>query len=323
MAFRWKTQMGPSQAEVASQQMAGYNPQQQRGVPFQSAPGGMQPPPDMTGYGESLQAASDRAGVLQQIEEKEARLASIEAKIADIDRQYPELKDGGQQWEIAAKRAEIGDMSAYDSMMARGQQAGAQSSAIESELKAAEKLLWGLTAKSDEDRAMTRNQIEVALRSAEEWQDKTGQQLPDSYYRLKDALGKSGGNGGMNAREYANDLSLKIYRGTASDEDVEKGIAWAEANKNSDEAKMILEAAQAARPKTQEAKKKAQAAAEKSAEEKQAAIDEWYGKIGEATLKDAGGSVSKTASNGNTVTITLTPEGILYKSGKKSKIWKQ
>lgn len=217
MAFRWKTQMGPSQAEVASQQMAGYNPQQQRGVPFQSAPGGMQPPPDMTGYGESLQAASDRAGVLQQIEEKEARLASIEAKIADIDRQYPELKDGGQQWEIAAKRAEIGDMSAYDSMMARGQQAGAQSSAIESELKAAEKLLWGLESKNDEDRAMARNQIEVALRSAEEWQDKTGQPIPESYNRLRSALER--GTGGQNVNETVNYFKYKMLNKTLTDED--------------------------------------------------------------------------------------------------------
>lgn len=217
MAFRWKTQMGPSQAEVASQQMAGYNPQQQRGVPFQSAPGGMQPPPDMTGYGESLQAASDRAGVLQQIEEKEARLASIEAKIADIDRQYPELKDGGQQWEIAAKRAEIGDMSAYDSMMARGQQAGAQSSAIESELKAAEKLLWGLESKNDEDRAMAKNQIEVALRSAEEWQDKTGQPLPESYNRLRSALER--GTGAQNVNETVNYFKYKMLNKTLTDED--------------------------------------------------------------------------------------------------------
>lgn len=217
MAFRWKTQMGPSQAEVAAQHMAGYNPQQQRGVPFQSAPGGMQPPPDMTGYGESLQAASDRAGVLQQIEEKEARLASIEAKIADIDRQYPELKDGGQQWEIAAKRAEIGDMSAYDSMMARGQQAGAQSSAIESELKAAEKLLWGLESKNDEDRAMAKNQIEVALRSAEEWQDKTGQPLPESYNRLRSALER--GTGGQNVNETVNYFKYKMLNKTLTDDD--------------------------------------------------------------------------------------------------------
>lgn len=218
MAFRWKTQMGPSRAEVDSQQMAGYNPQQQRGVPFQTVPGGMQPPADMTGYGESLQAASDRAGVLQQIEEKEARLASIEAKIADIDRQYPELKDGGQQWEIAAKRAEIGDMSAYDSMMARGQQAGAQSSAIESELKAAEKLLWGLESKNDEDRAMAKNQIEVALRSAEEWQDKTGQPLPESYNRLRSAL-ERGTTGGQNVNETVNYFKYKMLNKTLTDED--------------------------------------------------------------------------------------------------------
>lgn len=261
MAFRWKTQMGPSQAEVDSQRMAGYNPQQQRGVPFQTVPGGMQPPPDMTGYGESLQAASDRAGVLQQIEEKEARLASIEAKIADIDRQYPELKDGGQQWEIAAKRAEIGDMSAYDSMMARGQQAGAQSSAIESELKNAEKLLWGLESKNDEDRAMAKNQIEVALRSAEEWQDKTGQPLPESYNRLRSALER--GPSGQNANELVNYYKYKLSKGELTDADRDYVENVLRPKMNSGEFDTLFGFLQESKGKTVESKDKARAFAEK------------------------------------------------------------
>ena len=163
MAYRWKTQhpvapMGGQTAYDAAQAAASMNQAPQ------GAPVAVEPFQDINA----------------QIRDKEAKLAAIESEIAQIDRQYPELKDGGQQWEIAAKRAEIGDMSAYDSMMARGQQAGAQSSAIEGELKAAERLLWGLKSKNTEDREIARNQIEVALRSAEEWKDKTGQPMPES-----------------------------------------------------------------------------------------------------------------------------------------------
>lgn len=279
MAFRWKTQMGPSQAEVAAQQMAGYNPQQQRGVLFQSAPGGMQPPPDMTGYGESLQAASDRAGVLQQIEEKEARLASIEAKIADIDRQYPELKDGGQQWEIAAKRAEIGDMSAYDSMMARGQQADAQSSAIEGELKAAERLLWNLKSKNTEDREMAKNQIEVALRSAEEWQDKTGQPLPESYNRLRSALENATVE--QNANTMAGILWSKMQDGTLTDADRAYAKALHDADPNSGDAATYRQIYENTKGKTTESK----AAAEKFAEKIENMIKSVEGKSPEEQAK--------------------------------------
>lgn len=200
MAYRWKTQqpaspMGGQAAYDAAQAAAAMNPAPQ------GAPVAVEPLQDINA----------------QIRDKEAKLAAIESEIAQIDRQYPELKEGGQQWEIAAKRAEIGDMSAYDSMMARGQQAGGQASAIEGELKAAEKLLWGLESKNDEDRAIAKNQIEVALRSAEEWQDKTGQPLPESYNRLRSALER--GTGGQNVNETVNYFKYKLLNKTLTDED--------------------------------------------------------------------------------------------------------
>lgn len=200
MAYRWKTQqpvapMGGQTAYDAAQAAAAMNPAPQ-GTPV------------------TVEPFQD---INAQIRDKEAKLAAIESEIAQIDRQYPELKDGGQQWEIAAKRAEIGDMSAYDSMMARGQQAGGQASAIEGELKAAEKLLWGLESKNDEDRAIAKNQIEVALRSAEEWQDKTGQPLPESYNRLRSALER--GTGGQNVNETVNYFKYKLLNKTLTDED--------------------------------------------------------------------------------------------------------
>lgn len=248
MAYRWKTQqpvvpMGGQTAYDAAQTAATMNPAPQ------GAPVAVEPFQDINA----------------QIRDKEAKLAAIESEIAQIDRQYPELKDGGQQWEIAAKRAEIGDMSAYDSMMARGQQAGGQASAIEGELYNAEKLTWGLKSKSSEEREITAANIGATLRKAEEWAARTGNGLPDSYYRLKKAMDSAEGTDSdyMNSREYGNELALKIYRGTATDDDIEKGVAWAEKNPNSDAAKEILEAAKSGKSQTVESKAKAKAWAAK------------------------------------------------------------
>lgn len=248
MAFRWKTQqpvapqmaLGGGQAAYDASQAA----QMANGAP-QGAPVAAEAFPDINA----------------QIREKEARLASVEARIAEIDRQYPELKNGGQEWEIAAKRAELGDMSAYDSMMARGQQAGVQAGAIETELKNAEKLLWGLESKNDEDRAMARNQIEVALRSAEEWQDRTGQQLPASYDRLRSALER--GPSGQNANELVNYYKYKMSKGELTDADREYVDTVLRPKMNSEDFDRLFAFLNESKGKTVEAKEAAMAYARK------------------------------------------------------------
>ena len=244
MAYRWKTQqpvepMGGQTAYDAAQAAAAMNP----------APQG------------ATVAVEPFQDINAQIRDKEAKLAAIESEIAQIDRQYPELKDGGQQWEIAAKRAEIGDMSAYDSMMARGQQSGAQSSAIEGELKAAEKLLWGLKSKNTEDREIARNQIEVALRSAEEWQDKTGQPMPESYNRLRAALKNSTVE--QNASTMAGILWSKMQDNTLTDADRAYAKALHDADPNSADAKTYREIYESTKGKTTEDKAAAKAFAKK------------------------------------------------------------
>lgn len=247
MEFRWKTQ--DTVAPAAPQTMP-QAPQAFAGVP------GAQP---------ALQAAPDGFEEIRaRIGEKEARLAEIEARIAEIDRQYPQLKNGGQEWEIAAKRAEIGDMSAYDSMMARGQQAGAQMGAIESELKNAEKLLWGLESKNDEDRAMARNQIEVALRSAEEWQEKTGQALPASYDRLRSALNSE--PAGQNTNELVNFYKYKLSKGTLTEADREYVDTVLRPKMNSEDFDRLFAFLNESKGKTVEAKEDARAYARKISE---------------------------------------------------------
>lgn len=251
MEFRWKTQQ-----PTAPQTVPGMNGGQAAFDAAQAAQMANGRP-----QGEPV-AAEAFPEINAQIREKESRLASVEARIADIDRQYPQLKNGGQEWEIAAKRAEIGDMSAYDSMMARGQQAGGNASAIESELKNAEKLLWGLESKSDEDRAMARNQIEVALRSAEEWQSKTGQQLPASYDRLRSALDK-GQSQGQNVTELVNFYKYKQANGTLTDDDRTYVDTVLRPKMNSEDFDKLFSFLQESKGKTVEDKAKADAFSKK------------------------------------------------------------
>ena len=253
MAFRWKGMepqtVAPQMAPGASGGQAAFDAAQQAAMANPASQG-------------APVAAEAFPEINAQIREKEARLAELDARIADIDRQYPELKNGGQEWEIAAKRAEIGDMSAYDAMMARGQQAGAASNAIENELKNAEKLLWGLESKSDEDRAMARNQIEVALRSAEEWQDKTGQQLPASYDRLRSALEK-GSSQGQNVTELVNFYKYKQANGTLTDDDRTYVDTVLRPKMNSEDFDKLFSFLQESKGKTVEDKAKADAFSKK------------------------------------------------------------
>lgn len=300
MAFRWKNFPTPEQnkaAYLAEQDMEGFVPNSSGYATAYNVDPGLMATQNMQGYNPNnvynartpVVAGGDGAGyrfdsagidaymadqqkrtqIQARIAELENELASVTNRIAEIDKATPSLSKNPREWEIAAKRAEIGDMSAYDNLVSRGNTDATAATGIENELYNAEKLTWGLNSKSDEDRAIARSNIEASLRRAEEWARKSGKELPDSYYRLRAALegAPEGGSADMNAREYGNEIALKIYRGTATDEDIEKGVAWAEKNPNSDAAKEILEAAKSGKYSTVEAKARA-ARAKKEATDK-------------------------------------------------------
>jgi len=268
MAFRWKTGFDDSlRAQDAAANMDGYRPLSANG---------------MQGYRPNVPAASpynneqvaqqnydqfmgDLQAKRQQLAQLQAQLAEIDRRIAEIDRSNPQLKDS-QAWEIAAKRAEAGDMSAYDNLMNRGAGDSSNAGGIDNELYNAEKLLGGLKTKSNEDREIVRGNIEATLRRAEEWSARNGKELPSSYYRLKKAVDDSfeAADADMNAREYGNEIALKLFRGTATKDDIEKGVAWAENNMNSDAAKEIFEAAKSGRYGTIEAKQERKEAEKKA-----------------------------------------------------------
>ena len=246
---------GYNSAAYAAEQMQGY------------VPGGPDAEPVVEDLGRrsggdtGVASIQLREQAMQQIQQLETRLVEINNRIAEIDKTLPGGASNDKAWEIAAQRASIGDMSAYDSMMQRGATGAQSANAIDNALMDAEKLTWGLSADSEEDRKAARNQIEVALRKAERDAAQTGTKLPDSYYRLQAALEKSDdvGPNGMTAMEYANDLASKIESDDASDEDIKAGLVWAAQHPNSKYAKTIFDAAVAGKGKTKEAKGRANA----------------------------------------------------------------
>lgn len=261
-----------SPSAYASQNMAGYNP---NNVYMGRVSDRAGQPGSGNGYqfdsreideytaqkDAEVRALQQREQAMQQIQQLEARLTQINNRIAEIDKSLPAGAGNDKAWEIAAQRASIGDMSAYDSMVQRGATGAQTANAIDNALMEAEKLTWGLSADSAEDRMAARNQIEVALRKAKRDADQTGTKLPDSYYRLQTALDKTNdvGPNGMTAMEYANDLASKIEANEASDEDIKAGLVWAAQHPNSKYAKTIFDAAVAGKGKTEDAKARAKA----------------------------------------------------------------
>lgn len=196
-----------------------------------------------------------RDQAMQQIQQLEARLTQINNRIAEIDKSMP-AGDGDKAWEIAAQRASIGDMSAYDSMVQRGATGAQTANAIDNALMDAEKLTWGLNAKDDEDRRAARNQIEVALRKAERDAAQTGTKLPDSYYRLKNALEADVGG---NASSLVNMLKYKKAKGTLTDADREYVEEMMKGKENSKEYETLMSFWTDSKGSTTEDKAKAKA----------------------------------------------------------------
>ena len=56
-----------------------------------------------------------RMGDRSALMEKEARLAEVNARLAELDKEI----GNEAEWDIAAKRAELGDMSGYDNIVSR------------------------------------------------------------------------------------------------------------------------------------------------------------------------------------------------------------
>lgn len=203
----------------------------------------------------------------KELADLERQLAEIDLQIEKFDRENPGISSG--MVDVAAKRAEAGDMGAFNAMVqnAFSRQLGndgmlkSSRNGIENELKNAEKLTWGLNSKNEEQQNIARNEINVALRSAEEWAEKTGQELPTSYYRLKEALKES--SGGQNANELVNYYRYKQEKGELTEADRKYVEEVLRPKMNSEDFDNLFGFLKESKGKTKEAKAKDKAKNEK------------------------------------------------------------
>lgn len=177
---------------------------------------------------------SKRMEVRTALREKEAELAEVNARLAELDKEI----GNADEWEIAAKRAELGDMSAYDNIVSRRANAsGGAISPIEEILYRAKGIASGLKSPSTEEKQLARDNIEVALEKAEKMAARSGQELPALYYELKDRLeNMEGGGTGTNktAREIGTEFWIRTRRGTLSEADVKAAEDIIAADPNSE-----------------------------------------------------------------------------------------
>ena len=241
----------PTPASYAAQDMQGYNPNNmymgrvsdRAGQPG-SGNGYQFDSREIDNYTAQLdsqaQQAQLREQAKQEIAQLQTRLNEINTRIAEIDKTLP----GGANdnaWEIAAQRASIGDMSAYDGMVQRGATGAQSANAIDNALMDAEKLTWALKSQNDEDRAVALNQVEVALRKAERDARQTGTKLPESYYRLRSEYEKAlSGNDVGNANSLVNMLKYKKEKGTLTDDDREYVEQLMQGKENSKEYETLM-----------------------------------------------------------------------------------
>lgn len=268
---------------MASQQMQGYNPNNVYNGRTPVVAGG-----DGAGYQfdsreidsyiadqrQAQQAEQNRQQIQAKINELQTELDQITNQIAEIDKATPGLAKNPKEWEIAAKRAEIGDMSAYDNLVSRGNQSSSSVSNIESGLYAAAKELWGMKDADDSQRNMSQNIIGVELQKAEEWARKNGVNIetgmPRIYYDLRQEYNRLGGNGATpapaapaaggvrlnfeNARTIGNEVSSLVAKKDLHDSDIKDMEDWVAANPNSPHSAEIRSLIKDNKFKTEEAK---------------------------------------------------------------------
>lgn len=270
MAFRWKTTPADPQAylsQEASRQMAGYTPtsagmQGYRpnvapSTPFNNEELAQQ------NYNQFMQDDASLQGKRQQLEQ-------LKMQLAEIDKQIASVEAGGADEEkaIAAKLAEIGDISLYHGITNREQNQASQqkssSTGINNLLFETDKLTFGLDSKSDEERALARNEIRVNLEKAKYMADQTGTPLPDKYYQLKARLEQgTAPNGEASAEVDAetllqkeNTLSQLDRTKQLSDNDLKPLVTYLadEGNRNKQEYKKVEELYNKYKNRTVEAK---------------------------------------------------------------------
>ena len=192
--------------------------------------------------------------------QKQQRLNELKAHLADIDNKIATLS--GTDQEVAAKLASIGNLGVYQQLLsqntARQQSAAAASQGIENMLYEAEKLTWGLDAKSDEDRRMVRSNIDATLRRAEDQAARSGIDIKKNpaYMRLIEATDSADKASLVreSERKKANEWWSKARNNELVNADIAEIEDFIEKNPDSDTASQLRPLVDQYKPKTRENK---------------------------------------------------------------------
>ena len=208
----------------------------------------------------------------QELAMLERQLADIDMQIEKFDRENPGISSG--MVDVAAKRAEAGDMGAYNAMVQNAYSmqhvgAGARKAAesgIWNSIDEARKLAYGLDDAGDETRDARVANIRVMLDKAKRDADAAGVNLPDEWYRLNSEISNGGSSkdgGRINLLEWGNRMYTKWRNEKLSDNDIKEMEDYIAKNPNGELSKDLQPLVEQYKGKTKEAKAKAKAKDEK------------------------------------------------------------
>ena len=211
---------------------------------------------------EPAPAAPEQPGVRadEYRAQKQQRLAELKSRLSEIDNEIATLS--GTDREVAAKLASIGNLGVYQQLLSQNaasqQSAGAAAQGVENMLYEAEKLTWGLDAKSDEDRRMVRSNIDATLRRAEDQAARAGIDVKKNptYMRLVEAIDSADKASRVreSERKRANEWWSKARRNELVNADIAEIEDFIEKNPDSDTASQLRPLVEQYKPKTRENK---------------------------------------------------------------------
>lgn len=243
--------------------------------------------PNMEGYGAAMGSAMANAETAyednklrKELADLERQLAEIDLQIEKFDRENPGISSG--MVDVAAKRAEAGDMGAYNNMVQNAyymQQgaAGARKAGeagIWNSIDEAKKLAYGLDDTGDETRDARIANIRVMLDKAKRDADAAGIELPDEWYRLNSEIADGVSNknkGRLNLLEWGNRMYTKWRNDDLSDDDIRDMEDYIAKNPNGELSKDLQPLVEQYKGKTKEAKAKAKA--------KNARWENWFNSV--------------------------------------------
>jgi hypothetical protein len=223
-------------------------------------------------YDASVAAAGGNLGTPVQVQPFEAerkeladlerQLAEIDLQIEKFDRENPGISSG--MVDVAAKRAEAGDMGTYNAMVqnAYSMQLGASGArkageaGIWNSIDEARKLAFGLDDTSDETREARVANIRVMLDKARRDATAAGIELPTEWHELDRKISQVETGAGADKRsilQWGNELWTKSKNGDLSDDDIKDMESYIAKNPNSELSKDLQAMVQQYKGKTVEA----------------------------------------------------------------------